>query len=201
MHAQEVTATHSNTSNVRKLTAEAALRCVFWMQEVVGSPAYPALHAQLNVLLASAEHTASAAQLCKLELQTPVKRLGKGYGLLNTVVPLLDSMVILVPSGDHAIDRTPPYPIENANSSILLLLVLHTRACPEIDTAAILVPSGDHAIALMLSIFLPEFNNESVNSVLPPLLMFGTLHTRVSPEADIVAILVLSGDHAIDSKH
>ena len=56
----------------------------------------------------------------------------------------LDPVAILVPSGDQATEVTLllcPVSV----SSVLPLLLLHTRAVPSSDAVAILVPSGDQA--------------------------------------------------------
>ena len=79
-----------------------------------------------------------------------------------------DAVAILVPSGDQATDRTTllcPVSV----SSVLPLLLLHTRAVLSLDAVAILVPSGDQATE---GTYLPC--PVSVSSVLPLLL----LHTR-----------------------
>jgi hypothetical protein len=55
------------------------------------------------------EHSASRTQLCKLELQALVTRLGKvvvSTALHTSAVPSLDAVAIFEPSGDHATEKT-----------------------------------------------------------------------------------------------
>ncbi len=117
----------TNSTNACKLAAPWVLEVI--THEEVGSPVYPALHTQLNVLRSSAEQTASGAQLCKLALQAFVTRPGilRRFSLLHTrAVVSPDAVASLVPSGDQAIEKTKlKCPI--SVSSVLPLLLLQTR--------------------------------------------------------------------------
>ena len=62
------------------------------------------------------------------------------------VVSSFEAVAILVPSGDHAHDRTKllcPVSVTSARP----LLLLHTRDVKSSEAVAILVPSGDHSAA------------------------------------------------------